>query len=61
MSSPEKNDDSQSWLRHGSKGFELAAAVAGFMFVGRWVGGYYGNARLGIRHRSGSGNRRRYV
>jgi F0F1-type ATP synthase assembly protein I len=48
MPSSEKNDGSQSWLRHGSKGFELAAAVAGFMLVGRWIGGYYGNARLGI-------------
>ena len=29
-------------------GFELAAAVAGFVLLGYWIGGYFGNARLGI-------------
>ena len=37
-----------SWLRYSGKGFELAAAVVGFMLLGRWIGGHYGNARLGI-------------
>lgn len=48
MSSSETNEGSRNWLRHGSKGFELAAAVGGLMLVGRWIGGHYGNARLGI-------------
>ncbi len=48
MSSSEKNEGSQKWLRHGSKGFELAAAVGGLMFVGWWIGGHYGNTELGI-------------
>ncbi len=29
-------------------GFELAGAVAGFTFVGYWIGKYYGNPALGL-------------
>ena len=29
-------------------GFELAAAVAGFVLVGYWIGNHYGKAELGI-------------
>ena len=29
-------------------GFELAGAVAGFTFVGYWIGRYYGNPELGL-------------
>jgi F0F1-type ATP synthase assembly protein I len=29
-------------------GFELAAAVIGFTFLGYWLGGYFGNASLGL-------------
>lgn len=29
-------------------GFEFAAAVAGLTLVGYWLGGYFGNAALGI-------------
>ena len=29
-------------------GFELAAAVAGFVLFGYWVGKYFGRAELGI-------------
>jgi hypothetical protein len=37
-----------AWAGAASKGLELAAAVAGFILLGRWIGGHYGNARLGI-------------
>lgn len=30
-----------------SKGFELAAAILGFSFLGYWLGGKYGDAQLG--------------
>jgi F0F1-type ATP synthase assembly protein I len=29
-------------------GFELAAAVGGFAFVGYWIGKHYGNPALGL-------------
>jgi F0F1-type ATP synthase assembly protein I len=29
-------------------GFELAAAVGGFALLGWWVGGYFGNSRMGL-------------
>ena len=29
-------------------GFEFAAAVAGFVLVGYWIGKYYGRAEMGI-------------
>lgn len=29
-------------------GFELAAAVAGFVLFGYWIGKYFGNAEMGI-------------
>ena len=29
-------------------GFELAAAVAGFVLFGYWIGGYFDHAELGI-------------
>lgn len=30
------------------QGFELTAAVMGFGAVGYWVGGYFGNASIGL-------------
>gem|GEM_PF-4381282 len=29
-------------------GFEFAAGVGGMSLVGYWIGGYYGNAKLGL-------------
>ena len=29
-------------------GFEFAAAVAGFVFFGYWIGDFYGRAEMGI-------------
>lgn len=34
--------------RASGLGFEYAAAVAGFTIIGYWLGGYFGNAKLGI-------------
>lgn len=31
-----------------SAGFELAASVAGFSLIGWWLGGYWGDPRIGL-------------
>lgn len=36
------------WAGYASKGFELAAAVAGMGLFGYWIGGHYGNALVGL-------------
>ncbi len=36
------------WTSLAGQGFELTAAVVGFGAVGFWVGGYLGNARIGL-------------
>lgn len=40
--------DSKSWVRLSSIGFELAAAVAGFTFLGYWWDLHYGTSPWGI-------------
>ena len=41
--------------RYSGLGFEFAAAVAGFALVGYWLGGYFGNVRLGLAIGAGLG------
>jgi Putative F0F1-ATPase subunit Ca2+/Mg2+ transporter len=33
---------------YASKGFELAASVAGMALFGYWIGGHYGKALVGV-------------
>ena len=35
------------WAGYGGRGFEFAAGVGGFALVGYWLGGKYGDARIG--------------
>ena len=37
-----------AWMKLAGLGFELAAAVVGFSFLGYWLGGYFGSAPLGL-------------
>lgn len=36
------------WTGYASKGFELAAAVAGMALFGYWIGGFYDQALVGV-------------
>ena len=36
------------WMSLAGQGFELTAAVIGFGAVGYWVGGQFGDARIGL-------------
>jgi len=38
---------SSIWAGYGGRGFEFAAGVGGFALVGYWIGGYYGDAKIG--------------
>ncbi len=36
------------WMGLAGQGIELTAAVVGFGLAGYWVGGYFGNSRIGL-------------
>ena len=44
----EPRQDSRSWVRLSSIGFELVAAVAGFTLLGYWWDRHYGTSPWGI-------------
>ncbi len=47
MARPERGKR-PGWTRFANMGFELAAAIGGFALLGYWIGGHYGNARMGV-------------
>lgn len=40
--------DRQPWMRLGSVGLELAAAVGGFSLLGYWIDRHYGSSPWGL-------------
>jgi hypothetical protein len=45
---PGGKQDRPTWLRYSGMGLEFAAAVAGFVLIGYWIGRHYGNETRGV-------------